>query len=384
MASITINIAADVTSWGTLTIQALNAESTILLVETFSGVFDVDWGDGNIQNGNISGNSLFHTFASTSNAIRLRTPLGLGNIKRISFIGTEGAYINATALSVFSLLETYECTTVNSDFIGTLLQINRGLKHLILRKASLSGDIIDAPDLLTFSLNENNVNNNITATVANLPRTLINLTLEFFSRTALIGDIQDLPPNIVSFIIRASSSNIIGNILNLPISLVTFIVTRNSTITGNISNFSNNIVTFILVWPNSIFGTINDIPVNLINISINNNNGGITGDLKDIKVPTNTSYALSLLNSESVDYTNGLNINQPTSFITLNLKYDALNPPLTSANLDQLLIDLNSSTFYKPDSTLNITGTTAPIRTSASDSAYNALIATGMNITLNT
>lgn len=385
MAKVTMtnNVNSDV--WVSFPIERANNSTLNIVLDTFNGLVDIDWGDGIIETNQPVNQNLSHIYSSDIiGVLRLRGTQGLQSFKKIAFNSYDGKLTgNTTILNSLSNLEEYICLSYDADFIGNINELNKSLKVFNVSRFSLIGGIADFPVSLEKLILGTNIETNntlISGLISELPINLKTLEISTLARVDLNGDIANLPSELTDFFYSSNYGNFSGNILNLPSNLITFNILRaqSAVLTGDIANLPSGLITFRLGLTNNLFGNINTLSASIQSFTMEDVvtvNTTITGDLKDL------SFDYFVLNSPNITYSTGIVVSASS---TLYLKLvHADTPVLTSQNLDQLLIDLNGQIFNKQNSYIIINGVNSPIRTSNSDAAYNALVAAGVNLQLN-
>jgi uncharacterized protein (TIGR02145 family) len=185
------------------------------------------------------------------------------------------------------------------------------------------------------------------------------------------GNINALPSGLGHLRINGSNT-VSGDITNLPTNLYQLTIAGSNTVTGNLSTLKTAMVHLAATGGNTIYGALASLPAN-VNFFYINGTGAITGDLANI--PTVCNYLM--LGS-------GANISAYTSRSWAGNSYYIFLAPtsggLSSAAVDQLLIDLNGSSFAGYYRTVYLMGTNGA-RTGASSAAVASLIAKGVNVT---
>jgi hypothetical protein len=203
-------------------------------------------------------------------------------------------------------------------------------------------------------------------------------------------------PNIVNFYCDGSNT-VTGNLSSLPAGLTIFLLGGSNTVTGNLSSLPAGLTRLTCTGSNTIAGDLNSLPVALTYLYCTGSNtvtgnlsslpaglttlilGGsntVTGNLSSL--PAGLTYFRCFgLNSVS-DYTS------PKTWPN-NINHFQLTPAsggLSSTEMDNLIIDLNGSTWAGTSRTLTLTGTNAS-RTSASDAAVVSLSLKGVTVVTN-
>jgi hypothetical protein len=196
--------------------------------------------------------------------------------------------------------------------------------------------------------------------------------------TGISFDIKDLPRAVTIF--QVSANNIIsGSSPDLPSGLTTFQLYGANTISGSVLYFATTITTLDYYHSNptcELTGTMSGFPASLTFLAFNANTG-ITGSIATIGDAC--SYFSFIRNAARATYSTSA---WPT---TMNRVYynTTTGNGLTSAEVDQWLIDLAAyCTTWTGSKSVWLAGYNAA-RTSASDAARATLIARGVTVTTN-
>ncbi|MDH7555282.1 MAG: hypothetical protein QHH74_16710, partial [Spirochaetota bacterium] len=168
------------------------------------------------------------------------------------------------------------------------------------------------------------------------------------------GNIEDVPITIITLYVSGSNT-ISGNLNNLD-SACAFTILRvlgNNTITGDIAYLPSTLLTLDLRGANTVYGDLNDLVSTLQSIYLLGDNA-----IADYNPPSGGKTWYSLANSNA----------------EFNFQPGSAGG-LSSAEVDELIIDLDNSTPTSRATmrTIYITGNNAP-RTSASDAAVQSLL----------
>jgi len=208
-------------------------------------------------------------------------------------------------------------------------------------------------------------------------------------------DIAKLPRNVTVLYILGSNT-IYGDISKAPSALTYLYVAGNNTLSGDIGENLSSIATFRIQGANTIGGDVNDISVLTTYFYITGNNI-ITGDIANLKSALATFYCRgnntlygdmglipSIMTSFAADGFNTIDSytskSWPADMSFINLEGIG---GLSSAEVDQLLIDLSTTTWAGTLKDIDLTGTGNAPRTSASDAAVATLQGMGVTITTN-
>ena len=187
------------------------------------------------------------------------------------------------------------------------------------------------------------------------------------------GDIKYLPDNL-TYVYREGDNTFSGDIIDLS-NVTYFRITGQNTITGSIINFNRNMYYLKLFGPNTLYGQLKDLPPALQYLILSGNLV-LNGDVASI--PDQVVYFYLYGHNTVSDYTG--------KTWTTNMSVFKLVPVspggLSSAEIDQLIIDLDEDLDWSGGGIIYLTGTNAP-RTSASDDAVSNIEAEGGTIFTN-
>jgi len=192
--------------------------------------------------------------------------------------------------------------------------------------------------------------NTVTGDIVNLP-----IGLTYFScwgSNTVTGDIANLPTGLTVFKCWGSNT-VTGDIANLPVGLTYFSCWGNNTVTGNIANLPTGFTYFGCWGSNTVTGDIANLPAELTYFSCwgNNTISGYSGKMWTMK---------------------------PATF-----KFGPVSPGgLSTAEVDQLLIDFDADLTWASGNVINLTGTNA-VRSSASDAAVANIESEGATVITN-
>jgi len=204
--------------------------------------------------------------------------------------------------------------------------------------------------------------------------TLTGLTYFRCGNNTLTGDIVYLPRGLIYF--RAISPNTIyGNLANLPRTLTYFYCSGSNTIYGDIGNLPVGLTYFRCFGSNTVYGVIDNLPAGLIAFNCGGFNT-ITGDIGYL--PTRVTYFKCTGSNTINSYTSRTWTTKPATFRLVPIYPGGLS----SAEIDQLLIDFDNDLTWAPGDVIQLTGANAP-RTSASDAVVANMISEGATVTTN-
>ena len=167
-----------------------------------------------------------------------------------------------------------------------------------------------------------------------------------------------------------------GDIKYFPNNLLRVYCWEDNTFSGNVINFSRNLQRCGITGSTSITGIWNDVPEPIESFYLTGNNT-LSGDIGENGTKL-TALSIKGYNTIS-DYTSKTWTTNISVF-----KFIPVSPGgLSSAEIDQLLIDLDNDLDWSGGGTITLTGTNAP-RTSASDDAVSNIEAEGGTVICNT
>ena len=216
---------------------------------------------------------------------------------------------------------------------------------------------------------------NISFDIANLPSGLTCLSVYHGSST-LSGDIANLPSGLTHLDV-VDNNTLSGDIANLPSGLTYLGAGGNNTLSGDIANLPS-CLTVLSVYSdsNTLSGDIANLPSGLISLYVTGNNT-LSGDIANL--PSGLTLLLMYGNNIIADYTSKTWTTKPATF-----KLIPVSPGgLSTAEVDQLLIDLDDDLTWASGDVIELTGTNA-VPSSASDAAVNNMTSEGATVTTNT
>jgi hypothetical protein len=298
--------------------------------------------------------------------------------------------------------------TINGD-LGTCLAIRPNLRSFTVRGGNtISCNFATFPTLAvgatTVSIQLRG-NSTVSGNINQMTNRI--RTLQLISSFNLSGDIANIPSSIESFYISGVNASIItGDIYSLNSKpLTTFLINgmSNHTVTGDLINIPSTLSN-LNVSAGSIYGNVSSLAskTNLTNIQLVGTTGAITGDISLVG-----SNIISIwISGTNVNLSGNLS-NLPTQISTLNIDKCSFTYPttkvwpsvmgrviiksnsgsgLTTAEVDQLLIDLDTYGLSWPNSVSNreinlVTNNAA--RSATSNAAVASLIAKGVTVSTN-
>ena len=258
--------------------------------------------------------------------------------------GVNNVTGDLAAFSTYTVLEEIHMRGHNTIY-GNLSNVPTTIKYLRLlgwssptgNTSGLSGHI----NMTTLELQNNTsdplippgTGNTLTGDIANLPDSLITTIIS--GRTTVYGDIINMPT---------------GQLV-VPGSQTIWIVNGSNTVNGNIGNINPNCKYFLMSgWMNFV-GDIGTIPASIQSFSITYLSGGsfdisgIYGDLKDL--PPNIIKFTLEGNHHVNTYTGVGKVWAPNMSRIYVKPFDRVTYRMSTAQIDQLLIDLANTTWYR-------------------------------------
>jgi hypothetical protein len=355
----------------------------------------IDWGDGNIESFPAGTTEIFHTYSSpyTGQIKILSTDLSsitqfnsetnphnsqslwtstneLGKLDQLTNLRASpnnGLFITGNVLNLPRTITNL--VVYNNDLSGTTFDLPRFLTTMgIYGTNTISGDVSGFPSTLTITLDLQG-NNTVSGDTSNLPRMLTTSTMKIGGQNTISGDTSDLPA--VRQLRIEGFNTISGTVLNLPNSLVICQIDGLNTINGNISDTPPNIQVFLIKGGNTITGDITTLPSTSIAITIEGFNT-ISGDLFSLP-PLITSL---IIKGNSTFSYSGSGRTWASNYTVLYVTPNGGSwTGFNSTETDNLLNDIQPSYINVAVSNFTIKCSSIPKRTSASDTAYNALVA---------
>jgi hypothetical protein len=171
------------------------------------------------------------------------------------------------------------------------------------------------------------------------------------------------------------SNTISGNLSDLPSGVATFYCAGYNTISGNLSGLPSGMTYFRCTGSNTISGNLSDLPSGLTFFLCYGSNT-ISGDLSSL--PSGVYYFNCAGSNTISDYTSKVWTTKPSTFYFEPTGVGGLS----TAEIDQLLIDFDDDLVWAAGNTITLTGTNAA-RSSASDAAVANMVAEGATVTTN-
>jgi len=180
---------------------------------------------------------------------------------------------------------------------------------------------------------------------------------------------------LTKFKMDRSGADISFDLAHLPAGLKKFHVAGDNTISGDLANIPDGVTYFICWGDNTISGDLAHLPAGLKTFTCWGNNT-ISGDLANI--PDGVTYFKCGGNNVVANYSGKTWTTKPATF-----KLIPVSPGgLSTAEVDQLLIDLDADLTWASGDVIELTGANAA-RSSASDAAVTNMVAEGATVTTN-
>ena len=201
--------------------------------------------------------------------------------------------------------------------------------------------------------------------------------LTFFScwgSNTATGDIADLPAGLTYF--SCGDNNVVtGDLANLPSGLTHFGCWGSNTATGDIADLPAGLTYFACRGSNTVTGDLANLPSGLTTFSCDGNNT-VAGDIADL--PDGITHLGFVGSNIIADYSGKAWTTKPAIFYLVPVSPGGLS----TAEVDQLLIDLDADLTWASGDVINLTGANAA-RSSASDAAVANMVAEGATVTTN-
>ena len=191
----------------------------------------------------------------------------------------------------------------------------------------------------------------------------------------LSGDVANLPVGL-TYAIFNGQNILSGDINNLPVDLWTFVCNGSNTLSGDITNLPAGLRAFSCYGSNILSGDITNLPAGLTSLRCGGSNI-LSGDITNLPAGLATFYCTG--RNTISDYTT------PHTWTTKPAAFQ-LKPVapggLSTAEIDQLLIDFDDDLAWSSGDIIELTGANAA-RSSASDAAVSNIVAEGCSVTTN-
>lgn len=295
--------------------------------------------------------------------------------------------------SLSPLLESLHVAGSNT-ITGDIDSFSDNFTYLSLTGSNtIYGDIGDLPSAVTyFNVSGNNTlsgdvvgitanpgvfvlygNNTITGDIANLPRGVGNLMIA--GSNSLYGNLDDVPP--ASYQISITGNNVIGGgFSGIGPSCYYVSVWGNNVISDDIANIPSSVRTINITGANTIYGLLSNLS-SIVQALIVHGNNTIGGDIGGTVTGL---YQLDILGYNTISDYSGKSWN---TFQNRLIITPVAPGGLSSVEIDQLLIDINSDcTFAGSSRVVSLLGANAA-PTAASAAARASLVAKGVTLYTN-
>jgi hypothetical protein len=180
---------------------------------------------------------------------------------------------------------------------------------------------------------------------------------------------------LTKFVMDAGGADISFDIANAPTGLTYLNVGGSNTVSGDIANAPTGLTYLDVRGSNTVSGDIANAPTGLTYLSMWGSNT-VSGDIAN--APTGLT-SLSMGGSNTIaDYTGKTWTTKPTSFYLIPVGAGGLS----TAEVDQLLIDFDDDLVWAAGNVITLTGANAA-RSAASDAAVASMVAEGATVTTN-
>ena len=180
---------------------------------------------------------------------------------------------------------------------------------------------------------------------------------------------------LTKFKMDQSGANISFDIANLPSGLTYFSCWGNNTVTGDITNLPSGLTFFSCWGNNTVTGDITNLPSGITFFSCKGNNT-VSGDIANL--PSGLTYFGCWGSNIIADYSGKTWTTKPAKFYIVPVSPGGLS----TAEVDQLLIDFDADLTWASGDAIELTGTNAA-RSAASDAAVTNMTNEGATITTN-
>jgi hypothetical protein len=357
--------------------------------------YDIDWGDGIIETFPPGTTKINHTYSSPyTGQIKILST----NLTTITSFTSEtnphnsqSLWTSTSELNKLDGLLTLNVQNGNGLFItGDVTDLPTTLTSLIVYNNNLSGDTSNIPPILTLmaiygvntisgdtsgfpstltSVLDLQGNNTVSGDTSDLPRMLTGSTMIIKGQNTISGDTTDLPA--VRQLRITGFNTISGSVLNLPRSFVICEIDGYNTINGNISTVPPNIQILLISGNNTVSGDVTTLPSTSVAIDIEGSNT-LTGDLFSLP-PLIVSF--NIRGNNTFTYSSSGRV-WASNYTRLVIEpTGGIWTGFNSTETDNILIDIQPSYINTSFSNFTIKCSSTPKRTSASDTAFNALVA---------
>jgi len=185
-------------------------------------------------------------------------------------------------------------------------------------------------------------------------------------------DLADLPSGLTYFSCWGSNT-VSGDIANLPSGLTYFDIHGDNTVSGDIANLPSGLTYFDCVGDNTVSGDIANLPSGLTFFRCRGSNT-VFGDIANL--PSGLTYFDCYGNNVIAGYSGKTWTTKPAKFHFIPVSPGGLS----TAEVDQLLIDFDDDLTWASGNVILLTGANAA-RSSDSDAAVANMVAEGATVT---
>ena len=187
-------------------------------------------------------------------------------------------------------------------------------------------------------------------------------------------DVANLPSGL-TYLRVYGSNTMSGDVANLPSGLTYLNVSGSNTISGDVGNLPSGLTTLSVYGSNTISGDVGNLPSGLTTLSVYGSNT-ISGDVGNL--PSGLTFFRVYGHNTIADYTSKTWTTKPATFMIIPVSPGGLS----TAEVDQLLIDFDDDLTWASGDAITLTGSNEA-RSSASNAAVNNMTADGATITTN-
>jgi hypothetical protein len=362
--------------WETIMEFDLNTTTTLpveIKTNTDTSPVRFYWGDGTYTElvGTTDQNHTKDYGAPVNYTVKIKASAE-NNLTKLQINAGTGTDVSFDLSDIPANVTFLSVPAASNTISGDIADAPAGITYFYLRGSNtISGDIADAPAGITyFNLQGSNT---VSGDIADAPAGITSFTL--LGSNTVSGDIADAPAGITSFTLLGSNT-LSGDIADAPAGITSFYLRGSNTLSGDIADAPAGITSFILLGSNTLSGDIADVPASITSFNLQGSNT-LSGDIADVPASI-TSFNLQGSNTVS-DYSGVFPFNSAFQ----SFKIIPVSGGLSSSEVDQLLIDFDSSiSSWSGDKSVVLTGTNAA-RTSASDAAVASLQGKGVTVTTN-
>jgi hypothetical protein len=363
---------------------------------TASLPYYIDWGDG-IESFPSGSTNIFHTYSSPYTGPIKILSTDLSSITNFSSEtnphNSQSLWTSTSELEKLDQLDDLRAWPNDGLFItGNVLNLPRTLTEISLQNTDITGSTFNLPRFLTLmAISGSNTisgdtsgfpstftsvldlqgNNTVSGDTSDLPRMLTSSFMVIRGQNTISGDTFDLPS--VRQLRISGINEISGTVLNLPRSLIICEIDGDNTISGSISTVPPNIQILLMLGNSAVSGNITTLPSTSRAVRIEGSNT-LTGDL--FLLPLSIISFTTRFGNNTFSYSSsGRTWASNYTGLTIEPAFGGSWTGFNSTETDNLLNDIQPSFIYTTFSDFIIKCGSTPKRTSASDVAYNALVA---------